>query len=337
MKLTLDVLKSLFTSSKLDGNGENLICPCPRCGKSEFGIAIKLENHPCNCYRKKACGWEGNIYSLLKEIGRIDLLKYNKDYSSIVKNVKLENLIEELEKEEIIIDIPNVNPPIGFKRIESHPYLDEREFIFYDKYEVGVTRLDPKLKNDYVIFLIRQFNEIKGYTGRHTWSKDKIEKNNKKFKETGEGKFIMRYYNSPQTDFANLIFGYDEITENTKLILLVEGFFDKFRVDKLLNLHKQEEIICCATFKCHLSDVQKKLFKDKGIDNLILMYDYDVTKQIIQNINNIRFDFESILVGVHPSKDPGDFNEEDIDYVFENLVSTSTFLSKNLPIISLRE
>jgi len=337
LKLTLQTLASLFTTSKLDRSGQNLICPCPKCGQSEFGIAIDIENHPCNCYRKRACGWEGNIYSLLKELGRTDLLSSDKDYTKVVQRVRLENLIEETKGKQEENLIPNVSPPIGFKKIESHPYLQLRKFDYYDKYKVGTTKLDPRLKNDYIIFLVEQHNSIKGYIARHTWSKDKIDTNNKIFKETGKGKFIKRYSNSPGTDFSSLLFGYDEITKNTKTVILVEGMFDKFRVDKLLDLHESEEVKCVASFKCHLSPDQKKLLKDKAIEDLILIYDYDVVKQIINNINNIRYDFESINIGFHSSKDPGDFEMEDIEDVILNLQSPSSFLSSKLPILQLEE
>jgi hypothetical protein len=335
LKLSLQILASLFTTSRIDKKGINLICPCPKCGQSEFGIAIDIENHPCNCYRKRACGWEGNIYSLLKELGRTDLLSSEKDYSKIVQRVRLENLIEKtVEKTEENL-IPNVSPPIGFKRIESHPYLQERQFDYYDKYIVGTTKLDPKLKNNYIIFLVKQHNETKGYIARHIWNKEKIDTNNNIFKETGVGKFIKRYSNSPGTDFSSLLFGYDEITKGTKTVILVEGMFDKFRVDKLLDLHESEEIKCVASFKCHLSTDQKSLLKKKKIEDLILLYDYDVVKQIISNINDIRYDFKSINIGFHESKDPGDFELEDIEDVILNLQSCSSFLSSKLPVLQL--
>lgn len=329
MILELDVLQSLFTKSRVDSKRENLITNCPKCGHMEFGISIHRKNNPCQCFRKKHCGWEGNIYSLLKELGRTELLG---DRELVPIGETLENKFLESEEKEESIELPNIIPPIGWRRIQFHDYLEKRQFYEYSRYEVGITKLDPKLKNNYLIFLIRQFGEIKGYLGRHLWEKKEIEENNRKFKETGQGKFILRYSNSLSTDFSSLLFGYDEIVENTKTIILVEGIFDKFRVDKLLYLHQQDEIKCVCSFKCHLSSTQKRLLKDKKIDSLILLYDGDVIKDIVSTLNDIRFDFSIIRVGVHPNPkiDPGEFTDLDIELVIDRLQSPSQFLSSFL-------
>lgn len=336
MKLELEVLQSLFSRYKFDRKKENLIVPCPKCGQMEFAIAINRDSHPNTCSRKNKCGWGGNIYTLLQELGRTDLINSEKDYTGVISRHRLVNKIEETQEKPIQTSIPTISPPIGWRRINSHSYLLKRHFTEFDRYEVGTTKLDPKLKDNYIIFLIRQFGEIKGYIGRHLFDKKDIENNNRIYKETGKGKFILRYYNSI-TDFSQLLFGYDEITLNTSTVILVEGIFDKFRVDKLLDLYSNENIKCVCSFKCHLSDEQKSLLKQKGVQNLILLYDSDVIRDIQKTINDILYEFNNIQIGFHPdsSIDPGDYNYDDIELVLSTLKSPASFMSSKLAVKKL--
>jgi hypothetical protein len=331
MKLELKTLQSLFSKSKLDAKKENLIAPCPKCSKMEFGIAINKENQPCQCYRKKHCGWSGNIYSLLAELGRTDLISNTRDYTDVMSGRSLTNSLEETEENLTQTSFLPITAPIGWRRIFDHPYLKSRNFTEYQRYEVGTTRLDPKLKNDYIIFLIRQEGQMRGYIGRNVMEKKQIEENNQVFKETGKGRFIARYLNSENTDFSSLLFGYDEITSNTATVILVEGIFDKFRVDKLLDLHSSDLIKCVCSFKCHLSEEQKFLLKRKGIENLILLYDSDVVKDIQKTVNSIMYEFD-IKIGFHPnpSIDPGDYNFDDIELVLTTLQPPFSFLTSVL-------
>src|SRR5690606_161123 len=120
--------------------------------------------------------------------------------------------------------------PFGWERILSGDnYLDSRGFKSYDNCEVGKTKLDPQLKDNYVVFLVRDNKQIKGYVGRHVWGKKEItEVNEKHFLKTGRKNYIKRYKNSEGTNFSKLLYGYDEIPENCDLpVCLVEGIFDK--------------------------------------------------------------------------------------------------------------
>ena len=85
------------------------------------------------------------------------------------------------------------------------------------------------------------------------------------------------------TDFASLLFGYDDIVRGkTEVVIIVEGVFDKFAVDRHLSLYDDETIRCVCTFGKKISDVQIQKLIDKEIGNVILAWDYDAIREIKQ-------------------------------------------------------
>lgn len=320
MKLSLEKLQSLFPDGKMDRRGKNWITACPECGEKEFSISID-DNHLCGCYRKKQCGWRGNIYSLAIKIGRPDIIVNKEINFERIEKIKL--FIEETELQ---LDLPDFNPPMGWKRIYENEYLDGRGFDQYQRYKVGATSIDPRLHN-FVVFLIEEEDRIKGWIGRSNRSKKDVEKINAYYKANNIDKKALRYINSI-SDFGKLVFGLNELTENTKTLIIVEGIFDKFRIDKLLKLHEQEEVKCICTFKCAVSKEQIFKIQDKApnIETIILIYDPDVIDDIKKAAFDLQQYYPIVLVGFSESgRDPGDFIEDDIIHIFENLKSPTAF------------
>lgn len=321
MLLTLEKIQKLFPDGKLDHRKVNWVTVCPECNFREFSISLS-DNHLCGCFRKKQCGWTGNIYTLLKKIGRLDFLLNKELNFQKIEKVKLYR-----EDPELNLELPSVRPPIGWKRTLDDEYLNSRNFDQYDRYKVGFTNIDPRLKKDYVIFLIEEDGDVKGYVSRNKKPKKEIDRLNDLYKSKGENKRILRYINS-STDFAKLVYGLDEITVNTKIIIIVEGIFDKFNIDRLLNLHNQEEIKCICTFKCAVSKEQIFKIQQKGenIETAILLYDPDVIDKIKQVGFELREYFPDVLIGMgEGDKDAGDFDDSDIEKVFNSLQSPTQF------------
>lgn len=322
MKLSYDKLESLLDSPKLDNRKKNFIAKCPYCGQSEWGISIYTENHPFNCYRKKACGRTGNIFTLLTELGRLD------EFISSVQHVS-HNLISKIGEqiqEPINLTINTITPPIGWKRVFDNEYLNNRKFSAreYQDYPVGVSKIDSRVGRNYITFLVKQFGEIKGYVGRHIWDKKRIDNYNKKAKLEGKLQ-IQRYSNSPETDFSKLLYGYDEITLKTKLVILVEGIFDKIAIDRMLHLYQQDEIKCVATFKCHLSPEQSYLLQLKGIRSIVLLYDGDVIREIKKTGYDCENLFENVKIAYLQDKDPDEMCLEELDETLSRLETPSEF------------
>lgn len=313
MKLDTDILMSLIDDARFDMSRTNIYGKCPYCGGDEFGISVK-DNHLFGCFRKSQCGETGNIYKLLKKIGRQDLLE-----EEVIKlGEKLEIELDKKEEEEFNLSLPTIHPPIGFRRVTENQYLDERGFVDFDKYKVGVTKLDPKFK-DRAIFLVEEDGELKGFLGRSI--KDEIK---------------PKYRNS-KSDFAKLLLGMEEIEEETHTLILVEGLLDKVNVDRLLNLDQQSQIKCCCTFGAKVSLFQIFKMKMFDIKNIILFYENDVIGVIQKYAFKLEQEFEKVEIILPPKdKDPGDINKEEMDASLEKRYVPMDFYRKKLNIIKLR-
>ncbi len=299
----------------------NLQGTCPLCGKREFYISYTVENHPFQCYRKNKCGYKGNIYTLIFDQKRYEYLKDQKDvgeYNPDKKLAFIEDIIDNID-----FSFHKFTYPIAFKKIIKSDYLDSRCFYSYHKYEIGMTKIDPKLKNEYIIFIIKQDNQNVAYIGRHIMNKKDLEILNET-RRRHNLKDVLRYRNS-DTDFSKILLGIDECEEETDTVIIVEGLFDKDRVDLLLSLDEQVKVKCCATNGSQISNEQIFLLQKKGIKKLIILYEADVLNKIQNNITNTAMFFDSVLVGYVEENDPGDMDEEELNKVLLNLKSYSVF------------
>ncbi len=329
MKVSHDKIKSLLNNCQYDHGNNNFYADCPKCGHHEFGISLNENNHPFQCFRKKKCGWSGNIYTLLKFLNKTIDEERNVDINLDLKPlIKIDKGIQNEE-----IDIPEIKQPLGFKRIYSNKYLEDRGFSkddFY-KYEVGITDIDYKYI-DYIVILIRQYGKLVGYIGRYPKSKQYIERYNKKAEESGLRK-ILRYNNS-ESDFSKILYGIDEVNDKTESVILVEGFFDKKNVDSLMNLDKNDVIKCLTTFKGSISDSQISLIKKhKNINTVIIMYDNDIINIIKKNASKLLSFFDNVKVVPLGDSDPGDIkNYQEMYYYFNKQLDAYNFITRKVEI-----
>lgn len=296
-------LLNVFGSPNSEGEQK---AQCPWCGKNEFYINVNNNNFPFQCWRKSKCGETGSIEKLLKKLDAIDLLN---DLKSINLENKLDILVlDSIEKKQSInIDIEPSSLPLGFRRVYYDEYMNSRGFKDYDKYIIGYTNLISKYKNR-IIIAIEQDEEIKAYVSRL--------KDNKKSK--------FKYLNS-KSDFSKLIFGIDEITSKTKLIIVVEGAFDKFNIDSILDLNNQEEIKCICTFGCKISSEQMYILsKHNSIEDCILLYDNDVKLEVIKTFFKLDKKYNSMIAHCpYPNKDAGDLNRHELLHILNNHLSSA--------------
>lgn len=289
---------------------------CPFCGKQDkFGVIFSEDVTSFNCF-SGACRRHGPISTLLRHIGRLDLL-----YKESLKFVGLE---DKLKKIVLTVDTTVLDkvPPIGFKRTYSNAYLNSRGFTpdSYERYVVGTT----SFSSEYVYFLILDENEkVKGWVGRSVRPKKEIQEINKRREEDGKDPYL-RYQNSPNTDFEKLLGNSNQITEETKVVVLVEGKFDVVNIEKLLNSSPQ--IVVCCTFGKKASIYQMKILQDKGIQNVIFLWDSVDAINEMKHTANQWSSYFNVKVGYTPvDRDPGDFTIEDLDNVLENLADPFSF------------
>lgn len=321
-KIEKHVLESLLVDPIEDERG-NFNARCPWCDHESFGISFIKKLHPFNCYRKKNCGVSGNIFDFLKFIERMDLIEETLDVQE-GKATKISSLIDQNQNNDYLI-INNIKgPPEGFKRLFGDDYLDSRGIsdFEYELFSWGNTE-ERKLK-DYRFVLIEDFNNNQiGYIGRSIYTKEEIKKKEERLKEIGINAPYPRYKNSKDTEFAKLFFGEKEIViGKTKEVILVEGIFDKTNISKKLDLYNNLETKCLSTYGAKISEFQIKKLLYLGIKSIILLYDPD----FYQKLQKTGFSLEPYFdtkIGICPGeKDPGDLNEKETEFVFNNLTSS---------------
>lgn len=302
---------------------------CPYCNTPEHLSIIFGEN--ISSFLCVKCSTRGSLFTLLSKIKRLDLILSHKSYD---KEVKLER---KLNLAKLNIDYSNykvssISPPIGFKRIYSDSYLEGRGFTNeqFNLFKVGITKIDPKLRKDYIVFLIEEEGETIAYLSRSKKSKEEINFINKNLKAQGIKNKYLRWINS-SSDFEKILFGYNELTPNTKTVILVEGPTSKFNVDRKLALYQQEEFKCCSTFGKKVTGYQIKRLSDKGIENVILLHDPDAineTKHYSLELNK----YFNTLVGWIPfmEMDPGDLDENQLNEVLQKLETPLDFNKNKL-------
>lgn len=258
-------LKDILINPTLNRRGQ-YICDCPFCGKEKH-FYISKDTQLWDC---KKCGEYGSIYKLLKQLNKTYLLGgATVEETDVIKSVKV--LLEEQseEHEEALELLPVKSLPVGWSiSRKSTPYLLQRGITPEDckRYNIGATDMFRKYKN-YVIIPIYDNGEVRGFLGRYG------------AKKVPENK--LRYNNSRNTEFGQLLFGYDEIIKGeTETVILVEGCFDKIAVDKVLKLWEVSEIKCVCTFGKKISREQINKLLIKGIDSVVLLYDFDAIKDI---------------------------------------------------------
>lgn len=308
---------------------------CPYCGaKDKFGV--KFDSYykgkkvsSFNCFAG-SCKKHGSVYQLLKDFNRLDLVDIK--FVNIYKELEEKRIIFE-EEENVDYSMIECEVPLGYKRIYNHSYLKERGFDnqFFQIHNIGVTSLDPHVGKDYIVFLLEDQDKCVGWLKRSIYSKEYI----KRLKD--QGKSVLRWGNSKGTDFEKYIYGINEfIKDVTKTAILVEGITSKQNVDKLLDLYNRDEIKCGATFGKKISKFQIKRLLDKGVKDIILLYDPDAVEQSKQYSLELNKYF-NVLVGYikNPDEDPGDLTLEELEYVLTNLESPLSFRMNKLQKRSL--
>ena len=309
MKFSKEKLLNILPNGKLNASGKEITIDCPYCYYRECGIAINKDNHPFQCFRKKNCGVTTNIYGILRQLGKEDLLEGKEKTLNVFNNLENNIINNENKKETQLFDDKKVEKPIGFYYKNNDWYLEKRGFVEKDFYYflVGETDIWPKYKN-YILFLIYEKELLKGFVGRHKYNG------------------VPKYINSQEFDGEKLLYNFDSINENTNIVILVEGIMDVVNITKLLNY--DDEVVCCGTFGAKVSNTQIKKIMYKGVQNIILLYDPDVIRKIKEYSYKLLQKFNT-YVGDLGKVDPGELTYKQFCYVLDGLYDPfEYFISK---------
>lgn len=311
----------------------HFIAYCPFCHDKEKKFYINKVTQLWDC---KKCGEKGSIFTLLKKLGKLELIQ---DGSTVTLSEeefeKIPSLLDVIEaNKKVITEAEETVLPIGFKHVFYDSYLEGRGFneCDYHKYPCGVVDINKKLKN-FILFLVYENNVLFGYLGRNKMPKSEIDAINKDYKEQELNKRILRWNNS-DADFSKLVYGIDDVTSETLCVIIVESIFGKKRIDDYLEKHKINEIKCVSTFGSKISEMQISKISEKGVRNVILMFDPDA----VNKIKNYSFDleccFDSVEIAIiNDNEDIDTFTDNDIyQSVFANVTSSFEYFSNKLQI-----
>jgi len=295
-------LRSIIHIEKETRTGQ-YITTCPWCGKSlHFYVDKKTQLFEC-----KKCWESGSIYKLLKHLDKLYLLgDKTVEVRETMKSIRQTLEDEMQESQDELKELPIKHLPVGFK-VGCNNYLKSRGLTIEDcrRYGIGETKVSFQFKN-YVIIPVYDGGKVRGYLGRYA---------NKRVPENK-----LRYNNSKNTEFGELLYGYDEVEKGkTETVILVEGVFDKYSVDQKLKLYDSSEVKCLATFGKKISKSQIQKLVSKEITNVIISWDYDALKEIKTYGNDLGYYFNVGVAISVKEKDLGDCNEKEVLEVFGNV------------------
>ena len=305
--IELNILLGFLSGVKNDSRKTQITSSCPFCFKKEH-FYINRYTRLWDC---KKCGEQGNEKRLLIQLGQDHLIDEEKTVSISLKNLR--DVIS--SEEDSIPDIKKVLLPVGFKRVYENEYLEKRgltdsEFI---KYKIGKTKLSDKLK-DYIIFAVEESGLVVGWVARYT----------------GTDSEKRRYENSKGTKFSNILFGFNELTEDTKRVILVEGMFDKMKIDRVFNLDNSPEVKCLCTFGKKFSDAQRSKVKAfKNIREINLCYDYDAIKEMKALGFELKKNWNTTITYT-TKKDVDECTHPEVVEIFKRLQTPQEFYLKNM-------
>jgi len=315
MELSQSQLESVLGPLYI-GPSNQYIGKCPFCHKSDH-FYINRDSYLWDC---KKCSEDGNIIVLLKLLGRLDLIKFKESVKRDFGDLFDDSFLKK-EEELKIEEVPDYSMPIGYKRIYSDLYLKQRGFVENDFkcHEVGKTSIIPSLEK-YLLFPIRQDGNIKGYVARLC-----VQSN-----------ALKRYDNPTAVPFGSLLYGIDEINEETDTVYIGEGIFDKFNIQKGLNFLELDNCVALCSFGKKLSDNQIYLLKLKNIKKIVLFYDPDAISSInkyIWRLNENMFETEICFNSTFKNekgelKDPGELNIDEMAKCLQNKYSPFIFSRK---------
>lgn len=282
---------------------------CPWCGKEKH-FYINKHTQLFDC---KKCGVNGSIYKLLKQLDKLYLAgEKSVEVTDTIKSIR--QIFQEVVENSVeLTELPEKKMPVGFRTCINNKYLRSRGLTNADcrKYKIGETKTMFKYSG-YVLFPIYDNGVVRGFVGRYA---------NKKVPTNR-----LRYNNSIDTDFASLLYGYDDIVAGeTETVIIVEGIFDKISCDKKLRLFDDNLVRCVCTFGKKISDVQISKLIAKGVSNIILSFDFDALKEIRQYGMELQKSFNTMVAVAMNKKDIDECTEEEVVEIFSNSRSINEF------------
>ena len=306
-KISETDLRDILVNPHINRRTREICCDCAFCGKEQH-MYVSLDTQLWDC---KRCGEHGSIVKLLRHLDKLYLL----GGATIDDNDEIKSIRDSVQSVEQMDDkeLKDVRMPVGWRVLEkSCDYLLGRgiDGRLCKRYNIGSTKLVERYKN-YILIPIYDEGRIRGFIGRYA---NKVVPDDK-----------LRYSNSLRTQFARLLFGYDEIVVGrTATVILVEGVFDKMACDRYLDLWNNEDVKCVCTFGKKISDAQILKLENKKVQKIILLYDFDAVKEMKRYSIELEKHFETYITFT-VKKDIDECTKQEALAVFSNLYKPSEF------------
>lgn len=310
-------------------NSPTLICP--ECGRSDkTGVIFSDKGAKFNCMR---CSIGMYINKFFKLTGRHHLIEINEHTASIEHKIKSLYIEEEIEED---VDLPEKRLPVGCREVVNDEYLESRNFseYHYRLFKPVQTKIDLSKSNMIIFQIFDDRDRRVAWLSRSKRDKLWHKENERKHKEEGE-RLVLRYDNSPDTDFSSILGGINDMTDEITSVILVEGLFDKVNVDNKLDLPTSDDMICLFTFGDSIKRGQINILKKyPNIENIFLMYDYNTiinSKRYGLELNN---ELKSVDIYVCEidikDADPGILSKNSILDILNKSVNVIEFNKKKL-------
>ena len=309
---------------------------CPNCGKQNGKLGIKFIDNGglTNCW---SCSVSTSIFKFLNQIGYSHLIHKTHGHKYEEKSdIEFDGFMfnDNYDSENLVVAIPEtIKLPKQFKRIYENDYLDSRGITKQqiEKFKVGTVDsvLYKNLKGK-LIFQIFHNKNLVGLLGRSTKSKEWHDNNLKESKK-GNVRFESRFWNSTGVEFQDILGGYDDITETTDLVIVVEGLTDKLNIDNLTE--GLENTATVFTFGHSFSSNQRLLLKQTNVRTVILLYDPDSINVMKQVSVQLMSDFDKVFVApILSEDDAGKINKNQLNEIFSRLMSPVEYFSSIVDI-----
>lgn len=316
---------------------------CPFCGKAgKWGIIFNdVGGATFHCWK---CPKKDSLYNFLVKLGRKDLLKksYEVSPSKIGECPKIGGIYMETSQwmggeseEESIKQLKPVSLPFRMKPLKDDEYLNDRGFQphHYEQFEPSYTNspLEKKLHN-FIIFKMKIDGVCVAWWARSRYTKEWHKANLEAYKRHEED-LVLRYRNS-ENNFQDLLGGYDEIIKGeTHTVIIVEGIFDKVNLDNILGLHDNTDVKCCFTFGNNIGRGQVEYLTNKGVKNVILLYDFGTIQESKESAMRIREKFNVYVCAIRKEGvDPGNIDIDYLNEVIKGAVDPLTFFCNKVEV-----
>lgn len=305
--------------------------PCPSCGLSgdKVGFLLRDRTAITHCFR---CGTVLRIDSYLAKTGHDYLIEETDGITSLETIHINKDIVSNLK--DFDYSMPDIKMPVGYRPIKNDPYLDSRNFtkFQYSLFGVGISMVELSMR-EYLIFTLMDDERIVGWLGRTRHSFKWHEDNNKLFKK-GQADLLLRYTNAPGVDFSKYVLGCDELSEGTRMVLVVEGITDKASTDRKLGLYTSRHTRCVCTFGKNITEYQIKRILDKApnLERFVFLYDLDGIKEVRKCGSTVLRHFRNVEGCVLSGKDPDEMSQIELIEAVDNSMNIHQFVTSAISI-----